>query len=398
MQVNNNSSKEILVTGGGGFIGSYLVQALTVAGHKVVVFDINPERIRLEGFSNYETKIKPNLSFVEGDLTCLPTVLEVFDRYRPTTVFHLGALLSAGAEARPQLGYQTDLGGTQNVLEAARLFGGDGKERIKVLFPSTIASFGTHLPGEKDGVKPLVPNEFIQMPTTVYGVAKVSAERLGEYYNRKGWLDFRAVRFPSVIGAGRGPGGTTVYSTLMAELPAHGENYSAYVYENTRVAILYVRDAVSALLGLWKANEENFGKSLLTPDQIKSESDAAKAERILANRVYNIQGIVDKTSSAPQPPKAIDIYAALKDAPDNLEFKIKNPDFKKGSVSFAKPPADGTTPTIITTLNGFGFLADTRAQKEWGWSPQYDLQQALDDFVNEVQTQPKRIKKLELWG
>ncbi len=390
MQATNDSDHKILITGGGGFIGSYLVQALTSLGYKVVAFDNNPERIRLEGFSNYETDIKPNLTFVQGDLTSLPTVLEVFDRYRPTTVFHLGALLSAGAEARPQLGYEVDLGGTQNVLEAARLFGGEGKDRVKVLFPSTIASFGTHLPSAVGGVKPLVPNEYVQMPTTVYGVAKVSSERLGEYYTRKGWVDFRAVRFPSVIGAGRGPGGTTVYSTLMVELPALGENYSAYVYNSTRVAIVYVRDAVRALIDLWRANEEDFGKSLLAPGQ--TETPAAKAERILANRVYNIQGIADKSGGAPQPPQAVDIYTAFRDAP-NL-----NPATKKGMVSFATPPADGSTPGIISTLNGFGFLDDTRAQKDWGWSLKYHLQEAVDDFVKEAQTQRKRIKKLELWG
>ncbi|MES2947030.1 MAG: NAD-dependent epimerase/dehydratase family protein [Pseudomonadota bacterium] len=388
--LTNVSNPKILITGGGGFIGSYLVQALTASGHDVVVFDTNPERIRLEGFSNYEAVIKPRLTFVGGDLISLPTVLEIFDRYRPTVVFHLGALLSAGAEARPQMGYEVDLVGTQNVLEAARLFGGEGTDRIKVLFPSTIASFGTHLPPAVGGVKPLVPNEYAQMPTTVYGVAKVSSERLGEYYTRKGWVDFRAVRFPSVIGAGRGPGGTTVYSTLMVELPALGQNYSAYVYDSTRVAIIYVQDAVRALIGLWLANEEDFGKSLLTPGQV--ESPAEKTERILANRVYNIQGIADQTGTAPQPPTADDIYTAFKDAPN------VDPAITKGTVSFATPPADGSTPGIINTLNGFGFLDDTRAKNDWGWSAMYDLQAAVDDFVKEVQTQRKRIKKLELWG
>ena len=388
MLADQHAHKGILITGGGGFIGSYLVQALTAAGHDVVVFDNNPERIRLEGFSNYATKIKPRLTFVQGDLTSLPTVLEVFDRYRPATVFHLGALLSAGAEARPQQGYEVDLGGTQNVLEAARLFGGEGPDRIKVLFPSTIASFGTHLPSAVNGVKPLVPNEFVQMPTTVYGVAKVSSERLGEYYTRRGWVDFRAVRFPSVIGAGRGPGGTTVYSTLMVELPASGQNYAAYVYEDTRVAILYVKDAVRALIQLWQADENDFGKSLLAAGV--SESPAAKTERVVANRVYNIQGIVDPTDSVPQPPKAISIYDEFKSATSG--------NVGAGLVSFTKPPADGSTPAIINTLNGFGFLDDERAKKDWGWSLQYDLKSTIRDFVIEVREQPKRIKKLELWG
>lgn len=385
-----NNQDTVLVTGGGGFIGSYLVRELARQNFNVVVFDRNPEQIRLHGFTDFETDIKPHLTFVEGDLTSLPTVLEVFDRYRPCSVFHLGALLSAGAESSPHMGYQIDLGGTHNVLEAARIFGGFGDERVKVVFPSTIASFGTHLPGEGAAVKPMVENESVQMPTTMYGVAKVSSERLGEYYARKGWVDFRAVRFPSVIGAGRGPGGTTVYSTLMVELPANGEHYAAYVFDDTRVAIIYVRDAVRALIGLWQADEDNFGISLVPPGH--TETDADKKERKLANRVYNIQGIRDQNSALPQPPKASDIYAAFLNVPQNGST------IPKGTVSFASRPADGSIPPIVRTLNGFGFLDDSRAKADWGWEPDFDLQETVVDFVSEVQTQPKRLKKLELWG
>lgn len=381
---SDTSSARILITGGGGFVGSYLVQELTaVERQEVVVFDRNPERIRIDNFKNYATDIKDRLSFVVGDLTSLPTVLEVFDRYRPTTVFHLGALLSAGAESSPHLGYQVDLAGTQNVLEAARIFGGPDEERVKVLFPSTIASFGTHLPPDKDGKKPLVPNEFVQMPTTMYGVAKVSSERLGEYYTRKGWVDFRAVRFPSIIGAGRGPGGTTVYSTLIIEKPALGENYAAYVYPDTRIAILYVKDAVSALISLSKADESTFGLSQVNGQ----ESEADKRERILANRVYNIKGIVDESG---QPPTAQAIFDALK--------SVKSSAGEFGKVTFDTRPASGDIAPIVKTLNSFGFLDDQLAQRDWGWKLQYDLNKAVDDFVREVQDQRMRIKKLELWG
>lgn len=384
------SERKILVTGGGGFIGSYLVRELASKRHDVVVLDRNPERIRIEHFADFESTIKPHLSFVEGDLTNFPTVLEIFDRHRPGVVFHLGALLSAGAEASPHLGFEVDLLGTRNVLEAARLYGGSGKDRVKVLFPSTIASFGTHLPGGPGGLKPLVPNEAVQMPTTMYGVAKVASERLGEYYARKGWVDFRGLRFPSVIGAGRGPGGTTVFSTLMIEKPALGENYAAYVFEDTRVAILYVKDAVRALLGLWQADEDNFGKSLLPDGKVETPEEAK--ERILANRVYNIQGIVDASGPAPQAPRPIDVVNALQDV------QSTDPKINMGSVSFAQPAPDGSLPSIVKTLNSFGFLDDTRARKDWNWKAEYDLAKTVKDFVKEVQTQPKRIKKLELWG
>jgi threonine 3-dehydrogenase len=390
MQTNDYDQADILITGGGGFIGSYLVQALTSQQKKVVVLDRNPERIRIDNFGNYESAIKPHLTFVVGDLTSLPTVLEVFDRYRPKKVFHLGALLSAGAEASPHLGFDVDLGGTRNVLEAARLFGGEGKAMVQVVFPSTIASFGTHLPPQAGDIKPMVPNEFAQMPTTVYGVSKVASERLGEYYRRKGWVDFRALRFPSVIGAGRGPGGTTVHTTLMVELPAQGHNYAAYVYSSTRVSILYVKDAVRALIGLSQAEESKFGSGVLGADELKVETDEARKERILANRVFNIQGIVVDVNGHPQPPSAHDIYDAF--------MRSELGKLSKGVVTFETPVSGAQTPAIISTLNGFGFLDDTVARKDWDWAPKYDLSKTIVDFILEVQQQPKRIKKLELWG
>src|SRR2546428_3336123 len=126
-----------------------------------------------------------------------------------------------------------------------------GTEPVKVIFPSTIASFGDFIAA---GAK--VPNEAVQWPTTIYGVSKVAAERLGDYYSRKPreWVDFRAVRFPSVIGAARGGGGTTAYSTLMIQEPLRKRNYVAYVGADPRLDILYVKDAIKAITLLHAAD------------------------------------------------------------------------------------------------------------------------------------------------
>ncbi|MGH8613670.1 MAG: NAD-dependent epimerase/dehydratase family protein, partial [Gammaproteobacteria bacterium] len=205
---------KILITGGTGFIASYLVMKLLEDDPttEVVLFDRDPDMRRLTGFKQRYDAVKERITFVQGDLSLLPHVLAVFDVNEPAAVYHLGALLSAGAESNPTQGFQVDTIGTWNVLEAARLYYHRHCDKlqnpIKVVFPSTIASFGSFIAA---GLK--VENEDIQMPTTMYGLSKVTSERLGEYYNRKKWVDFRAVRFPSVIGAARGPGGTTVYST-----------------------------------------------------------------------------------------------------------------------------------------------------------------------------------------
>jgi threonine 3-dehydrogenase len=349
----------ILITGGTGFIGSNLAMRVLERDKdtKVVLFDRNPDLSRLTGFEARYEAVKDRITFVQGDLTILPHVLALFDAHTPDSVFHLGALLSAGAETNPTMGFQTDTVGSWHVFEAARLYCQHaGSDPIRVIFPSTIASFGSFIaPGA------LVNNEAIQMPTTMYGVSKVSVERLGEYYNRKGWIDFRAVRFPSVIGASRGPGGTTVYSTLMIQEPFRTPSrpYIAYVAPDTRLDIIYISEAVDAIVGLHDAA----GNSL-------------KPER----RVYNIAGI--RTDDG-QAPTALDIknaVVALK--PDAvIDFQVD--------------------PVLQKTVTSFGVLKDEVAQADWGWkgsAQRMNLAAAVAAFSKEVNEYPMRIKSLELFG
>jgi nucleoside-diphosphate-sugar epimerase len=125
-----SQQRTILITGGTGFIGSNLAMRLLEADEytRVVLFDRDPDMRRLTGFKSNVvgakdryTPVKDRMTFVQGDLTLLPHVLALFDTHQPDSVFHLGALLSAGAEGNPTMGFQTDLVGTWNVLEAARL-------------------------------------------------------------------------------------------------------------------------------------------------------------------------------------------------------------------------------------------------------------------------------------
>jgi nucleoside-diphosphate-sugar epimerase len=223
-----------------------------------------------------------------------------------------------------------------------------------VLFPSTIASFGALLPKDQQPPNGQVLNESVQVPQTFYGAAKVACERLGEQYHRKGWVDFRAVRFPSVIGAGRGPGGTTVYSTLMIQEPAIGNSYSAYVPETTQLDVLYVKDAARALREL-------------------HDADGMR----LTRRVYNINGI----RSDGQVPTARQIA----DAVGNV---VKHP-----KISFTP---DQELTRIVTS---FGVLDGSAAQTEWEWKLHFDtLDKAVQDFVTEIKTFPHRLQRLDLFG
>jgi threonine 3-dehydrogenase len=292
----------------------------------------------------------------------------------------VAALLSAGAAANPTTaGFEVDLLGTRNVLEAARLIHQRNAAKpavTKVIFPSSIASFGAHLPdGNSKTHKVPLNNWQGQFPDTMYGLAKVASERLGEFYHNQGWIDFRALRFPSVIGASRGPGGTSVYSTFVVELPTRGMSYSIYVQAQTRMAIIYVTDAIRALLAIHDTPNLDFKLGLASSDPTR------------AKRVFGLTGIVGADG---QPPAADDLKLAV-------EQKLQSPP------PGAKPPGAisyDLDQGLDDTVGNCGFFDDTEAQNVWGWDPQnsLNLDKALDDFINEVRAQPGRLKKPELFG
>lgn len=87
--------------------------------------------------------------------------------------------------------------GMHNVIELAKQY------KLRIFIPSTIGAFGPDSPRNP------TPNVTVQRPRTIYGVSKVHAELLGEYYHHRYGLDFRCLRFPGVISSDPPGGGTT---------------------------------------------------------------------------------------------------------------------------------------------------------------------------------------------
>ena len=159
-------------------------------------------------------------------------------------IYHTADLLSGAAEEKPITAYNLNAGGTFNVLEAARLF-----KVERLVFLSTSATYGL-------GIPETVNEDTVQMQISIYGVTKVFSERLGEYYHRKFGVDFRAVRFPAVLGAGRRGGGASAYSSLMISEPSLGRPYEVFVEESVQMSMIYIKDAVDCLIRLYEANNE----------------------------------------------------------------------------------------------------------------------------------------------
>ena len=129
------------------------------------------------------------------DSTNAQQMADVASQYHVDTIYNLAALLSAVAEAKPQLAWKIGLGGLFNVLEVAR------EKNCAVFTPSSIGSFGPGTPADK------TPQDTIQRPRTMYGVTKVSGELLSDYYFTRFGVDTRSVRFPGLISYVTPPGG-----------------------------------------------------------------------------------------------------------------------------------------------------------------------------------------------
>jgi len=314
----------ILITGGTGFIGSGIARTLVEKGEDVVLFDIAP---RIEKVADIQNKVK----IIQGDLKVWPEVLNAVRDNNVKGIFHLGAMLSVPSENNPWASFQTNIAGMTHVLEAARLFGVE-----RVVFTSSGGTFGL-------GAVGVITDETLQRPITMYGTGKLFGELLGRFYRRKFNLDFRCIRYNSIMGPGVKTMAVSQFTSWMIESAALGKPFECFVTEEVALPITYFKDAIRATVMLYEA----------PPAQIKMIC-------------YNIGGVPEL-----QPAR-------------NIELAIKKfiPDAK---ITYKPDPQvmEIFRPAKRTAVD------DSRARAEWGWQPRYtDLESVVSDFIQEVKTRP----------
>lgn len=226
-----------LVTGGAGFIGSHLSEALIEKGNSVVVID-NLSRGKFN--SRIIKEIKGRYVFKRGDVTNYKFVKNIFRENAFDVVFHLAALPShRHALERPYEYIHIDLMGTENILEAARL----SQKKPLVVFASSNKVYGKQKCPWKEDKLP--------QPEGPYAVAKWSAEKLCEMYHKYFNLPTLILRYHHVAGARSNPElalSVFVEQALKNQpLEVHGlfKNQS---FESCSANYTDVRDAIRASL------------------------------------------------------------------------------------------------------------------------------------------------------
>jgi len=221
----------VVVTGGCGFLGRRvalrLLERLEV--DELVLFDNAPSALPLP-----EDR---RLKLVTGDIADLETVRGVV---APGTnsVFHLAAVVSGEAEADTDLGYRVNLDGARAVLEACRALG----TCPRLVFASSLAVYGGALP-------PAVGDDTALTPETCYGTQKAIGELLVNDYSRKGFVDGRAVRLPTVVvRPGRPNRAASTFASSIIREPLSGREAICPVSPDTVMALASPRRVVDALL------------------------------------------------------------------------------------------------------------------------------------------------------
>jgi len=311
-----------LITGGAGFIGSYVARVLIEAGERPVLFDVADVQGPLRG-------LRGRFIFEQGNLAHLSVLMDCVEKHAVQRIFHLGGMLSLPSENNPWAAFDANIIGTYNVLETARI-----KKIRQVLYGSTIATYSKDIPGSE------IDDRTLQRPSSFYGISKTFGELQGRFYHRKFGLDFRGVRLPSIVGPGAKTAHMSIYNAWAIEYAIKGQPYVLKCAPATRCPVLYFKDAAQALVDL-------------------SAADPARIQ----TRIYNIAGISPAFS-------ARELVELIKRRVPGARLTFE---------------PDPVVVELLRELGALK-INDDCARAEWGLRVAYPLEVMVEDFISEFET------------
>jgi UDP-glucose 4-epimerase len=230
---------KVLVTGGAGFIGSHLCDALVELGHRVVAID-NLSLGRQRNLSQLQGN--PNFQFVHGDVLDESLLGTLVANGRFDCVFHMAANSDiARSHASPSIDLDNSFMTTFRVPEAMR-----GADIRQLVFASTSAIYG-----EADGE---IAEDFGPLrPISHYGAAKLASEAFinsyGENYGMQGWI----TRFPNVVGSRATHGAVFDFVQKLRRTPGRLDVLGDGTQEKPYLEVL---DLVRAIILVWRSTAE----------------------------------------------------------------------------------------------------------------------------------------------
>ena len=282
---------KVVITGGTGFIGRRLAAKLLAKGKlvgpdgkspeitKLVVSDINEPQPPMPEDSRLEVMV--------GDFGDPDTLGELIT---PDTglVFHLAAVVSGGAEQDFDLGMNVNLTASQRLLETCRQLG----NRPRLVFASSVAVYGGDMPD-------VIEDGTALTPQTSYGVQKGIVELLINDYSRKGFIDGRALRLPTiVVRPGKPNKAASSFASSIIREPLQGQTFVCPVAPETGVWVLSPRRVVDCFIHAAELPAEDWGHSraVALPGITVSVKEMVEALRRIAG-----DKVVERISWEPDP-------------------------------------------------------------------------------------------------
>ena len=230
---------KVLITGGAGFLGRCLARELLARGSlkdtsgkpqavtELVLLDV----VRANDFG--DSRVRTEV----GDIAERGVLERVIDE-RTSAIFHLAAIVSGQAEADFDLGMRINLDASRLLLEICRERG----HKPRVLFTSSVAVYGGDLPN-------VVHDDTALNPQSSYGAQKAIAELLLSDYTRRGFVDGRVVRLPTIsVRPGKPNAAASSFASGIIREPLNGETAVCPVEGATRLWLLSPRKAIENLI------------------------------------------------------------------------------------------------------------------------------------------------------
>jgi len=313
-----SEKKKVIVTGGAGLLGSAVTHQIVESGEYTPVVmgrSDNPKRI---------LDIMDQVIYEQGDVGDPVTLERVISTHRPEKIYHFATVLGDACETQIDLATKVNVDGFIHMIELVRKYGVE-----QLLFSSSLTTFGLNLESRT------VNDHSLQRPGSYYGVTKLFQEGAGRFFRNKHGVDFRAIRYPAIIGPGSRAGGFVSYTSDIINYALKGEPYTVKFKPDMVLPLVHTKDAARAIIDLGKAPK-----------------DAIKEVCYLINGVPNpptAQGLADM------------VKARIPTAQTNFE---PDPEWQR-------------------VLEASALLIDDKyAKDEWGWNPTFDTyDKIIDDFI-----------------
>jgi len=260
----------VLITGAAGFLGHRLARAILALPH-LPAPDGTPrpvDEVRMLDVAAGPALADPRARSIVGDIADPVVLAAAIDR-DTLAVFHLAAVVSGQAEADFDLGMRVNLDGTRHLLDVCRTLG----HGPRVVVASSVAVYGGALPETVDDATRLTPQ-------SSYGTQKAIGELLVTDYSRRGFIDGRALRLPTIsVRPGRPNAALSSFASGIIREPLNGEPAVCPVAPETVLWLLSPRTVIECFLRAHAIDGAalGFDRSLILPGLSISVAEMAAA-------------------------------------------------------------------------------------------------------------------------